>query len=181
MQKTILAVGGTVLFLMLVVGGLWMSAHNREVGLRAQFDAQQQSNESGFDKMWKIIQQQAQVAEVERDNFRETYVAIMEATQGVAGNGQLASFFTQAKVDVSPALFSQLMTSIEAQRESFHRDQQRLLQIQAEHNMVRTKAPSSWFVGGRPALEATIVTSSHTEAVFATGTDDNVDLDLGTN
>lgn len=162
--------------LVLSIGLIWMSANNREVGLRAQFEAQQKANESGFDKTWKTIQQSAQIPEKERDSFRQTYVEIMNATKGVAGNGQLASFFTQAKIDISPELFKKLMTTIEAERTDFDRRQQKLLDVKREHDTLLGSAPSSLFVGHRPKLEAVIVTSAVTEKAFATGKDDNVDL-----
>lgn len=174
--KTLIAVAGSTLLFLLVIVGMYVSASNSEVGLRNQFNAQQKNNESSFDKTWKVIQQQAGVAETERDTFRQTFTEIMQSQQGVAGKGSLASFFTQAKVDVSPELFLKLMTTIEAQRESFHRDQQKLLEIVRLHDDVRMKLPSSFFVGGRPALEAKIVTSSKTNAAFESGEDNETDL-----
>lgn len=176
--KTILITVGIVVVLGLIIGGLWLSAHNSEVSLRASFNAQQKSNESSFDKTWKTIKQEAQVAQAERESFRKTYVQIMDATEGVAGRGMLASFFKQAKIEVTPELFKKLMTTIEAQRETFHRDQQKLLQFKADHDKVLAQIPSSWFVGGRDPLQPKIVTSTRTQNVFSTGKDDDVDLGL---
>ena len=164
------------LFVVMIIGGVWMSSNNREIGLRNSFNAQQKSNESSFDKMWKVIQQQSGVAEHERESFRQTYSGIMPSSKGVGGNGQLASFFTQAKIDVSPELFKQLMASVEGQRESFHRDQQHLLKIKQEHDDVLAKFPSSLFVGGRGQLEAKIVTSAKTESTFSSGQDNDMTL-----
>lgn len=167
---------GSVLGLGLIALLLYISSNNIEVGLRNQFNAQQKTNESSFDKTWKVIQQSAQVPEHERESFRKTYVEIMQATKGVAGNGQLASFFNQAQINISGDLFQKLMTTIESQRESFHRDQQKLLDIKRRHDDVRTKFPSSFFVGGRPELEAKIVTSDKTDEAFNTGKDNDINL-----
>jgi hypothetical protein len=153
-----------------------MSANNHEVRLRNEFAAEEKVSESLFDKVWKVISQQASIAEEERKTFRATYVEIMNAQQGIAGKGALASFFSQAKVDVSPDLFSKLMTTIEAQRESFHRQQQKLAQIKMQHDNVRLVFPSSLFVGGRPPLELRIISSDKTRGVFETGTDNDVEL-----
>lgn len=174
--KTIIAVVGVMIVGIMMLGGMYVSAHNGEVSLRNQFNAQQKNNESSFDKTWKVIQQQAGVASEERESFRETYVEIMDATEGVAGSGMLASFFNQAKIDISPELFSKLMTTIEAQRESFHRDQQKLLEIKKDHDNILAQFPSSMFVGSRPSLEANIVTSAKTSEIFSAGEDNNVDL-----
>lgn len=179
-MKTVLASFGALAVcgfaIVLVFGLTWMSATNAEAKARNAFTAQQKSNESSYDKMWKIIKQQAGVADSERASFLKTYTAIMSETKGVAGNGQLASFFTQAKIDVSPALFQQLMSSIEAQRESFHRDQQKLLLMKKQHDDIRTTFPYSMFVGGRPELEAKIVTSDRTTEAFGSGVDNDISL-----
>lgn len=168
-------VGVTLLTLIVYATGVL----NHEASLRVQFKAQQSVNESSFDKTWKVISQQANIAEHERDDFRKTYVEIMEATRGVAGNGQLASFFTQAKVDVPPDLFAKLMTTIESQRESFHRDQQKLLQLQAEQNKCFEVQPSGLILsllGRTERVKANIVTSSKTSEAFESGEDNNTEL-----
>lgn len=179
MKNVLLGVGGVMVVMLLFVGAFfltWMLAHNSEVSARNAFDAQQKANESSFDKTWKVIQQTAQVPVAERDSFRKTYTEIMSATKGVAGNGQLASFFTQAKIDISPDLFAKLMTTIEAQRESFHRDQQHLLKLAQQHKDILTRQPSAFFVGSRPKLEVKLVISQKTTEAFESGQDNNINL-----
>jgi hypothetical protein len=177
-MKALVAGAGAVIvavvLLALMIAMIGMSAGNAEVSARNAFNAQQKVNESSFDKVWKTIQQQAGVAEAERESFRKTYSEIMAATKGVAGTGGLASFFTQAKIDVSPELYSKLMTSIEAQRESFHRDQQHLLRLKQQHDDIRMRMPYSFFVGSRPELEVKIVTSSKTLEAFSSGVEDDI-------
>jgi len=175
-MKTILAILGTVFLSAFFVLIMYMGAHNTEVSLRNKFKAQQKANESSFDKTWKIIQQNAQVSERERDSFKEAFTDIMSEQKGIAGEGKLASFFTQSKIDISPELFKKLMTTIESQRESFHRDQQKLLNIVEQHDNILTELPSSIFVGGREKLEAIIVTSSKTNEAFSAGEDNEVNL-----
>lgn len=179
-MKTFLAGFGAMfvcIFACVLVFGLtWMTASNAEVKARNAFNAQQKTNESSFDKMWKVIQQQSGVADKERDSFRKTYTEIMASTKGVVGAPQLAGFFTQAKVDVTPDLFKMLMASIESQRESFHRDQQHLLLLKKQHDDIIGTMPYSFFVGGRPPLEAKIVTSDRTNEAFGSGVDNNVSL-----
>lgn len=64
-MKAVLASVGALavcmLALVLVVGLTWMSATNAEAKARNAFVAQQKSNESSYDKMWKIIKQQSGV------------------------------------------------------------------------------------------------------------------------
>ena len=154
----------------------YMGYHNREVRLRNQFVAQQKLNEGIFDTVWKTVQQQSEVATTERETFKETFTEIMESQQGIAGSGTLASFFTQAKVDVSPDLFNKLMTSIESQRMMFLDGQKKLLQVKKDHDDILNQLPSSLFVGGRDSLEAQIVTSAKTDEVFKSGKEEDIQL-----
>lgn len=163
-----------VIFVIFVVGTL-----NYEAKLRTDFYAQQKVNESSFDKVWKVIQQSAGVAEQERESFRKTYVEIMAETKGIVGAGGLVSFLSQSKIDVTPELYSKLMITIESQRESFHRDQQKLLQLKAEHDKCFETQPSGIILsllGRTERVKANIVTSAKTNQTFELGEDNDVDL-----
>lgn len=161
---------------MAIFGMFWVSTSNEEVRTRNEFAAQQNALESEFDKVWKVISQQAQISQHERETFKKTYLEIMQAQKGIAGQGTLASFFSQAQVPISAELFSKLMTTIEAQRESFNRSQKKLIQIKLQHDNLRQQWPHSMIVGGRPALELTLVSSDKTKEIFSTGRDNDVQL-----
>ena len=162
--------------LIAIVGLLWMTTSNAEIRYRNEFNAQVKANESEFDKVWKVIAQQVQVSQQERETFKKTYVEIMQSQQGIAGKGALASFFQQAQVPVSAELFSKLMTTLEAQRESFNRSQKKLVQIKLQHDNILQTFPGSIVVGGRPPLELVLVSSDKTKEIFSTGTDNDVEL-----
>lgn len=165
-----------VIAIIAVIGIYYLSTSNAEIRTRNEYQAQIKANESEFDKVWKVIAQSAEVSAEERESFKRTYVDIMQATQGVAGKGALASFFTQAQIPISSELYSKLMTMIEAQRESFNRSQKKLIQLKMQHDNLRLTAPSSLVVGGRPELELVIVSSDKTREIFSTGTDNDVQL-----
>jgi hypothetical protein len=169
-----------VLIVSMICAATFIGTFNSEISTRADFNAQLKVNESSFDKTWKIIQQEAQVASTERESFRKTYSEIMQSQQGIAGNGQLASFFTQANINISPDLFAKLMTSIEAQRESFHRDQMKLAEIKSNHDKIIGGFPGNmlFFFIRRDPLELKIITSDRTNEAFTSGTDNDVDLNL---
>jgi hypothetical protein len=171
------AVVCAVLFVV-IIAATAVGYSNTEVDLRNRFNAQLKVNESSFDKTWKVIQQETQIASHERESFRKTFTEIMAAQQGIAGKGALASFFTQAKVEVDSSLFLRLMNSVEAQRESFHRDQMVITQIKKQHDDCLTKFPSSLICGGRPPLDLQIVSSSKTKEVFSSGEDNEIGLSL---
>jgi hypothetical protein len=176
MLKTSLGVLAGLVLLVGVFLLYLVSLSNQEVRLRNQFKAQQKTNEASFDKMWKVVQQQSGVATTERETFKKAYSEIMSSTKGVVGEGKLASFFTQAKIDINSDLFAKLMNSIESQRESFHQDQKTLLQIKKQHDDVLQTFPGSLILAGRPELEVVVITSEKTEEVFSKGKEDDVDL-----
>ena len=171
-RATIAAVVAGGLGLLFLVMGI--SANNREAQLRNAFNAQLENNKTSLDRSWKTIDQQAQVTLTERDSFRKTYVEIMTASKGVAGEGKLAAFFQQAGIPISNELFRNLMTTIESQREAFFRDQQHLLKLKQEHDNLRTTFPSKLFVGAAPELQVQLVTSEKTEEIFSTGREDKI-------
>lgn len=159
------------LLLVVVVG---ISTVNTEKRLRNAFNAQQEANKASLDRSWKIIEQKSQVTAAERDSLKKAYVEIMTSQQGIAGSGQLASMFQQAQINISPGLFQDLATTIESQRESFYRDQQHLLQLKMQHDNLIATFPNSLFVGGLPQLDATIVTSAKTQAIFKDGQENDI-------
>lgn len=163
------AIGCCMFLLLAVTGIVWLTTHNKEVSLRAQFNAQQQANESIFDRTWKIIKDEAQIPEKYGDDFRKTYVEIMKARNPEGQGGTLARFLTEANVQYSPELYSKLMTTIEAQRTDFDRCQQKLIDISGQHASLLGSGAGVLFLSGRQQLEAVIVTSEATEKAFSTG------------
>lgn len=171
-----LIVAATVAGFVLFAVVSYATINNSEIMARNAIKAQKSVNESSFDKMWKVLKTQAQIPDKERESFRKTYSDIMASSKGIVGSGSLASFLTQAKIDISPQLYQTLMNSIEAQRESFHRDQIKLLQLKQQHDNILGGTFSSLIVGGRPPEEIQIVTSDKTKEVFSSGVDNDTSL-----
>lgn len=159
-----------------VIGFLMYASYsNAEVRLRNQIAAQQRKNEAVFDNTWKIIQQQAGVADHHKDAFREIYAGLMDARYSQSG-GEAMRWIQEANPQFDSSLFSKLMTSIEAQRTIFTREQSVLLDLKREHDNLLQTIPSSIFVGGRQAIDVVIVTSARTSQSFESGQDNDVDL-----
>lgn len=175
--KGFLVAAACVLAVGFVILAMWVSANNREISLRNQATRQQKNLENVFDKTWKIISQQAQIAEAAKEAFKEIYPALMEGRYGNARGGALLSFIQEQNpsFDIQKN-YDTLAASVEVQRTEFAREQEELLVIKQLHDDVRTLIPSSIFVGGRPELVVTIVTSSKTTEAFSTGEDNDVEL-----
>lgn len=150
---------------------------NHEKDLRLEVVAWQQKNEAVFDRVWKVIQQQAGVTQEYSTQFRAIYNDIMSA-QNPAGQGTLLKFIQQSNPSFDSSLFAKLMSSIESNRLDFERAQIELIDRKREHDSLLQGIPSGWYLSllGRGPVEIKIVTSSKTEAAFESGKDDDVSL-----
>lgn len=167
-----------VAFVALVGFGTYYHYSNSEIRLRNLGEAQQQKNTAVFDTVWKILQSQAGVASEYKDQFKSVYQEIMsERYAGERERGAaLMRFVQESNPTFDASLLRTLMASIEAQRTTFLKNQEQLINIRNQHKDLVQTVPGSWFVGGRSLLEITIVTSAKTDAVFSTGKEDDVDL-----
>lgn len=173
-MKALIGVGVLVV-LVATVFIMYASYSNSEVRLRNAVVAQQKANETSFDTCWKIIQQQAQVADQYKNGFKEIYVALMEGRHYEKG-GTLFKFITEANPNFDVRLYENISNSIEGQRIVFKRDQQKLIDLKREHDNMLTTIPSAWFVGSRSPVDIKIVTSTKTTEAFDSGREDNLDL-----
>jgi len=129
-----------------------------------------------FDKMWKIIQQHAQVTDHYKDSFKEIYPALMEGRYGNARGGALMSWIKEDNPTLDAKVWMKMMNAIEAQRTSFFRDQQHLLDIKREHDDLRLQPPSKWFIDEADKITVVIITSAKTKAAYDSGQENDIDL-----
>ncbi len=173
--------GKLVFFAMLLIGGVFavgacafIGYNNQSVSLQNQFGAQEGVVASAYDKMWKKIAQQAQVTDAAKEGFKEVYHGMMEARY----DGQNPAFLwlQEHNPNFDLAMFRQLMNTIDGEREGFHREQQRLLDIKMQHDNLRQQFPSSFVCGAHQELKVQLITSSRTEEAVRTGRDDDIDV-----
>lgn len=174
-KKLIIAAVATLGALLVLVFGMNIQYDNREARLRNQASAQQDANKVVFDKVWKVLQQKAQVTDQYKDAFAKIYPELMEGRYGNERGGALLSMITESNPNFDVSLYKDLMTSIEAQREGFARVQIALRDIKREHDDLRTTAPANWFVNAEE-LKVVLVTSGKTDEAFSTGREEDVDL-----
>lgn len=160
--------------LVIVFGLVILGYYNREAELRNQFNAQQKTNEAVYDQVWKVISQQAQVADGYKEAFRSVWAEIVKGNAG--GQAALQVFINRHNPQFDSKLHLKLMNTIEGQRKEFTNNQKKLIDIKREHDNLRTKMPSSLFVGSKPELELKLVTSDRTDEAFQSGKDNNVDV-----
>jgi hypothetical protein len=68
------------------------------------------------------------------------------------------------------------MNSIEAERAGFFMEQQILVDLNNEHRIIRQTFPSSLFIGSRPDITITIISSEATKKVMETGMENDIEL-----
>lgn len=159
-----------------VLAGCYFSYNNKEVKLRTEAEAQRGKIEGVHDKMWKVLQQKAQVSNEYRDAFTEIYPAIMEGRYSGEGDGSLMKWVTEQNPNFDTSLYKDLSQSIEILRTEFQKNQERMLDIIREHTVLCTTYPAKWFVSNTTTIEYTIVSSTKSKVVMDTGLDDDIDL-----
>ncbi len=172
---TMFAVVGVFVFSAMIVASMWVSAHNNEVRLRNAITAKQEDNKNQFDNMFKKISQVAQVTQKDRDSLAKIFVDHAKA-RTTSSNAAIMKWIQESVPKVDSTTFKNLQNIITASRNSWTMSQREILDLKREHDNVLTTFPSSMFVGSRPNIKVTIVTSTRTEESFETGKDDNTDL-----
>ena len=176
-MKKIIGISIAVIVLIgtITVLGMYFSYNNQDARLRAQAEAQRGKIEGVHDKMWKVLQQKAQVSNEYKNAFSEIYPALIEGRYS-QGDGSLMKWIQEANPNFDTSLYKDLMQSIEIQRTEFAKVQERMLDIIREHNVLLTTVPSKWFVSNTELIEYTIISSTRSKTVMTTGLDDDVKL-----
>ena len=155
--------------------GMYFSYNNTDAKLRAQAEAQLGKVEGVHDKMWKVLQQKAQVSNEYKNAFSEIYPNLIEGRYS-QGDGSLMKWITEANPTFDTSLYKDLILSIELLRTEFQKSQEKMLDIIREHNVLLTTVPSKWFVSNTERIEYTIISSTRSKTVLTSGLDDDVSL-----
>lgn len=179
-MKTKTIVGLSIAILVVVVGIIWFSMSvtytNKEIDLRATTIAQQDKCKAYFDKMWKILHEQAQVADQYKEAFKEIYPQLIEGRYS-KGDGSLMKWITENNPEFKTSMYEKVMQSIEIERTGYFNEQSYLIDMQREHAVLLKKAPSRWFLNDTlKPVAIIIVTSKNTKDTYVTGEENDVDL-----
>ena len=156
--------------------GMYFSYNNKEIALRAKAEAQVGKIEGVHDKMWKVIQQKAQVTTEYKDAFAEIYPDIISGRYSGEGDGSLMKWVTESNPNFDTSLYTDLMQSIEILRSEFQRNQETMLDLVREHKTLCTTYPGRWFISNTQEIEYTVISSTKSKVVMETGIDDDVKL-----
>src|ERR1041385_4848867 len=98
-----------VLVLIAIVG--YVSLSNQEKRLRNLISAQQDTNAAVYDQTWKIISEQANIADQYKEAFAQIYPDLMEGRYGNARGGALLSFITEHNPTFDTRLYEKVANS----------------------------------------------------------------------
>lgn len=165
---------GVLLAIILGVGA--MSFYNKEVRLKNAITAKQTDNKNQMDAMWKIIEQNAQVAQKDRESLDKIFTDYANA-RSQKDSSAIFNWIKEAvpNVQVNSDTFKQLMNVITAQRDGFKFRQTELLDLNREHDNLISTFPNNVYAGifGCKHIDVVIVTSDRTENAFKTGKDND--------
>jgi hypothetical protein len=154
----------------------YFSYNNKEISLRNQIEAQKGKIEGVHDKMWKVLQQKAQVSNEYKEAFSEIYPAIMEGRYSGNGDGSLMKWVTEQNPNFDTSLYKDLSQSIEVLRTEFQKSQERMLDLIREHKTLCEAFPGRWFITNVNPIEYTVISSTKSKVVMDTGLDDDIKL-----
>ena len=157
-----------VVAIVLVV--MYFVFNNREVALRKEAEAQNGNIASIHDTMWKIIKEQAGVAEKYRETFEQIYPELISGRYRESGSTAM-KWIQESNPYFDTSLYSSLMQSIEVQRVSFSHAQQRMLDIIREHSTLLETMPACWFIRNKNKIEYVVISSDRTNNVIASRKD----------
>lgn len=173
--KALVAIGIGVVMVAGLLFLMNISYDNKDARLRADVTDQERKIESNYDKMSKVILQSAQVNVKYAKDFRAVVKDAMTGRYGENGSGAMFQWIKENTGQLSDVTYKKLMTTIEAQRTGFDREQRKLSQLAAAHQKLFTTVPGKWFVSGTP-VEIMVVSSTKTKKVMETGIDDDIEL-----
>lgn len=135
MKTKNIVMASILLVVAIVIGSLvatYFSYNNREIALRQQAEAQRGKIEGVHDKMWKIIQQKAQVTDEYKQTFEKIYPQLI-AGRYQNDQGTMMKWIKESNPNFDVSLYRDLMQAIEIQRTEFQTSQERMLDIIREH------------------------------------------------
>ena len=172
-------IGISIAVIVMVFGvvtlSMYFSYNNTDAKLRAQAEAQRGKIEGVHDKMWKVLQQKAQVSNEYKNAFSEIYPALIEGRYS-QGDGSFMKWVQEANPNFDTSLYKDLMQSIEIQRTEFAKTQERMLDIIREHEVLQTTVPSKWFLKNTEPIEYVVISSTRSKMVMEIGIEDDVKL-----
>lgn len=175
---TRISIGIAAILLVIITVANFISFSNEEITLRTSFKQKYDERTAFYDGMYKTLSGKSQVALKNDSSFRENVNIIMSARKDAP---QLfMKWVTESNPNANysevSALYKDLSRAIEAKRDGFFVQEKFMQDIVMQHSNLILKFPGSLYniFMGRKPLEYKPITSTLTDNVMRTGTDDNI-------
>jgi hypothetical protein len=159
----------------------YVSAYNTANRLENQIVATFEDNKNVLAQYSNRIAEAAQIPAMQRDDLTAVVTAALDARYGEEGSKAMFQFIQEQNPTIDSTVYTQLQRMIEAGRIDFASAQTRLID---QKRVYETALGSFWQgmwmrVAGFPKInldDYKIVTNSHTENAFSTGTEEPIKL-----
>ena len=156
----------------LIAWGVGVS--NSERMLRNKIEAQQESAEIFYTKLWEILKSKAGVTSEYAEQFKEIQFGIMEGRYSTGG--EMMKWIQEANPEFDASLYKDLMNSIEGERNGFFIEQKKLLDMNKQHKDMLVTFPKKLILKDREIIEIVVLKNVVTKEAFETGTDQSPEL-----
>lgn len=154
----------------IIIAAMYFTYNNREIALRKEAQAQLGKIEAVRDRMFQIVREQANVSTEYRNAFNEIYPKIIDGRY--REGGELMKWIQEANPAFDTSLYQTVANSIDVQRTAFTNEQKRMLDILNQRETLIESYPSRWFISNKQPIDYTVISTSDTKNVMATGVDD---------
>lgn len=157
-----------------------ISASNKEVKLRNQFNQKKDERTSFHDKMRKILKGKAEVAVRNDSSFRKNIEVIMNNRKD--GEQILMKWITESNPNANfsevSVIYQDVSRAIEAERNGFFVQEKMIQDIKLQHDNLLDEFPGFilFAILGREHLDYTPIASDYTNEVMKTGRDNETSV-----
>lgn len=156
----------------------YASFNNTDINLRTEFEMKSKNRTAFFDKMWKTISQQSQIAVKNDSSFQRNVALIMEGRKDAQGTFMKWIQESNPNADFRSVqeLYRDLSRTVESERSSFYEIETSLSSVQREHSRFLRSFPNNLYniFMGRKELVYNPITSDRTDEVMKSSKDNDV-------
>lgn len=168
---------GFSLLILLFIGGLWVKANNGEKIRYNAIEQMSENRENLFDSMWKQINQTSQIAEKEKEGFRELVNDYMNSRGTIDGSDSFFSMLKEAYPTMPQLSYNKIISVVTGKRDEFQRYQTELKDRCRDYKNFTQTFPNSLFVIGRNIDDmCKIISSSTAKEVMQTKEENNIEV-----
>lgn len=176
MKHSTKILGGAALVVVLAVITMFswgVGSNNSWVRMENTIKAQYKQNQNNYDNYFKKLKEMVQVPDMYAAALKDVYTSALKARNGADGSRAVISFLKEHNPNFDSSMYTKVMQTIEAGRNSFEADQKRLLDLKREYETSLQVFPDSTLAStlGFPKIDLAvfdIVTSEQTEEAFKT-------------